>query len=128
MAPDLTPSPPLPRGEGEPELELHPSPFATLVALALPAAGRVAEGRERVLVAPDLTPQPPLPQERGSQNQLPAPSGRMVALALPALAGRGWPIAGWNPGVALSLDPITEKQVVPRPLDTERLRVGRCLR
>ena len=42
MAPDLTPQPPLPRGEGEPEQAREP-PFVTLFALAFPASGRVAE-------------------------------------------------------------------------------------
>ena len=48
LAPDLTPRPPLPRGEGEPEPPEPPelSPSGGIVDQALPAPGRVAEGRE----------------------------------------------------------------------------------
>ncbi|HEY7342428.1 MAG TPA: AAA family ATPase [Ktedonobacterales bacterium] len=42
----LSPSP-SPKGGGEPEAEPESSPSGTTVALALPASGRVAEGRER---------------------------------------------------------------------------------
>ena len=68
--PDLTPRPPLPRGEEEPESEseLYSLPSGRLVTLALPASGRVAEGRERVW-GPQTSPPVPLSHRRGGARQ-----------------------------------------------------------
>src|SRR5690348_10109998 len=74
VAPDLTPQPPLPRGEGEPE-----APVAIRRdGGSGPVHRGVGGGRPGGVCspAPDLTPQPPLPRGEGSQN-----GSRFVAVA-----------------------------------------------
>src|SRR5690242_20255260 len=63
----LTPQPPLPRGEGEPEPVMRAYAEATLFAQSLPASGRVAEGREGSVRQPQPHPRPLSYEERGAR-------------------------------------------------------------